>query len=689
MSKKFVVPSVFTAVDKFSGPVSKMSRNAETSMARMERKFRRVGDVSRNVSEKSAMIGVAILAPLALAANEAVKFESAMAGVAKVANVDIGSKAFEKLSTQAKQLGVTLGIDAKEAAGLMANLAQGGVAIDDLDRVARQAGKMGVAFDMTGDMAGEAFIKTKNALGGTIEETQAVMDTVNMLSNTFAAQASDIVTFMAKSGSAVARQLGTSGSEMAAFGTQLISTGKSAEVSATLMKTFGKVVARTESLKKVFDSVGGGADGMMKVIEDGSKLGEDAQNSYFAQFGENAALVQLLAKDFDKLAIKVDASRNSMQNAGSVQEEFENITNKAGFKLEKMKSRIMSVAITLGTALIPIISKAVEKITPLIESFSTWMSENKSSVKTFIKVAAVVGTLAIATSLVSGAVAIASKGFAIYKLAIKSYAWAVDVAKTVQLLWNAAMVANPVGLIIVSVAALAAGVYLLSDAFSSQTREQRLNNEVNKRALENSIDQRVEVQLLFSKLRKLNPESASYATTLAKIEGIQPGITKQYGLQSGAADKLNEAEKRLLATITERADLQAKKDVLADTAKEVVNLKNKEHTYWEETLAAWSSPAAFFGDADAIKKSVMASRQVDIDKKEASMSDLEGQIISGEEALANPQKTQTVATTNNINKASKEQFEFSFTPEFQRLLTMNRKGGTTNNMAMPETPPTN
>jgi len=419
MSKKFVVPSVFTAVDKFSGPVSKMSRNAETSMARMERKFRRVGDVSRNVSEKSAMIGVAILAPLALAANEAVKFESAMAGVAKVANVDIGSKAFEKLSTQAKQLGVTLGIDAKEAAGLMANLAQGGVAIDDLDRVARQAGKMGVAFDMTGDMAGEAFIKTKNALGGTIEETQAVMDTVNMLSNTFAAQASDIVTFMAKSGSAVARQLGTSGSEMAAFGTQLISTGKSAEVSATLMKTFGKVVARTESLKKVFDSVGGGADGMMKVIEEGSKLGEDAQNSYFAQFGENAALVQLLAKDFDKLAIKVDASRNSMQNAGSVQEEFENITNKAGFKLEKMKSRIMSVAITLGTALIPIISKAVEKITPLIESFSTWMSENKSSVKTFIKVAAVVGTLAIATSLVSGAVAIASKGFAIYKLAIK------------------------------------------------------------------------------------------------------------------------------------------------------------------------------------------------------------------------------------------------------------------------------
>ena len=251
MSKKFVVPSVFTAVDKFSGPVSKMSRNAEASMGRMERKFRKVGDVSRNVSRKSAMVGVAILAPLALATREAVRFESAMAGVAKVANVDIGSKAFNKLGDQAKKLGITLGIDAKEAAGLMANLAQGGVAIDDLDRVAKLAGKMGVAFDMTGDMAGEAFIKTKNALGGTIEETQAVMDTVNMLSNTFAASASEIVTYMANSGSGIARAVGASGSELAAFGAQFISIGKTAEVSATLMKTFTRKVLQTKSLRKV------------------------------------------------------------------------------------------------------------------------------------------------------------------------------------------------------------------------------------------------------------------------------------------------------------------------------------------------------------------------------------------------------------------------------------------------------
>ena len=95
MSKKFVVPSVFTAVDKFSGPVNKMSRNAESSMARMERKFRKVGDTAFSVSRKSAMVGAAILTPLVLATREAVKFESAMAGVAKVANVDIGSKAFE------------------------------------------------------------------------------------------------------------------------------------------------------------------------------------------------------------------------------------------------------------------------------------------------------------------------------------------------------------------------------------------------------------------------------------------------------------------------------------------------------------------------------------------------------------------------------------------------------------------
>ena len=687
MSKKFVVPSVFTAVDKFSGPVNKMSRNAESSMARMERKFRKVGDTAFSVSRKSAMVGAAILTPLVLATREAVKFESAMAGVAKVANVDIGSDKFKELGDQAKALGVTLGIDAKEAAGLMANLAQGGVAIEDLDRVAKLAGKMGVAFDMTGDIAGEAFIKTKNALGGTIEETQAVMDTVNMLSNTFAASASEIVTYMANSGSGIARAVGASGSELAAFGAQFISIGKTAEVSATLMKTFTRKVLQTKSLRKVYDSVGGGAAGMLAVIEKGTKMASKEQDMYFSQFGERAIDIQTLATNFGDLTKKVDASRNSMENAGSVQSEFENITDTAGFKLEKMKSRLMSMAISLGDALIPMISAAVEKVTPLIESFSTWMSENRSSVKTFMKVAAAVGGLALAVSLVSGVVGVATKAFAIYKYGVLAFNYVAKAARIAQLAWNAAMMANPIGLFIGVAVAATAAVVALSGAFSSQTREQRLNNEVQERALANSIDQRVEVNLLFNKLRKLTPESDAYAKTLSKIEAIQPGITKQFNLQTGAIDAQNKAREAMIENIMKEAKARATAELIQEKVKTAMQAETRDLSTMESIGALLSG--VLLGNQNAEQEFRLKEKFGALkDAETLSAQQFEAE-TNPEDRAANPQKTQTIASSQMINRATKENIELTVTDEFRNLFSLNRKGQTSTNMAMPAVPPTN
>src|SRR5690606_12533606 len=97
----------------------------------------------------SALIGIGILAPLALATKQAIDFESAMADVAKVANVKIGTTEFEKLGDSAKKLSIDLAVSANDAAELMAGLAQGGVAIQDLDRISQLAGRVGVAFGIS------------------------------------------------------------------------------------------------------------------------------------------------------------------------------------------------------------------------------------------------------------------------------------------------------------------------------------------------------------------------------------------------------------------------------------------------------------------------------------------------------------------------------------------------------------
>jgi TP901 family phage tail tape measure protein len=688
VSKKYVVPSIFTAVDKFSGPVNKMSRSAESSMARMERKSRKISDRAFSISRQSAMMGAAIIAPLALATREAVKFESAMADVAKVANVEIGSSQFKQLGDQAKALGIDLGTSSEEAAGLMANLAQGGVAIKDLDRVSRIAGKMGVAFGISGDLAGEAFIKTRNALGGTIKQTEAVMDTINMFGNTTAAASDQLVNFMAKGGSSVARVAEASGSELAAFGSQFISMGKSAEISATIMQRFIKTTMQNKQLRPVFEEAGGGAAGMMAIIEKGSKLSGKAQDEYFSNFGEYGLQIQLLAKNFDGLESKINASRDATANAGSVQKEFENRTNTSGFKLEQMKTRLTNVAISLGEALIPLVSKAVEKITPLIEKFSTWVSENRGTVKTIMKVAAAVGGLALAVSAVSGIVGIATKAFAIYKYGVIAFNAVVKAARIAQIAWNAAMSANPLGLFIGVAVAAGAAVAALSSEFSSQTRAQRLNNEVQKRALDNTIDQRVEMDLLFGKLKKLNPESESYKNNLAKLERLQPGVTKQYNLQKGAIDDLTIAHKDLIEQMDKKAERDAAQQMLTESSKNILELEQKLKT--QKDQGAFSEFIQGFGDYDNTKTRLIERLAEAREKRTMLRSRLNQDIPEEDKRVANPDKARQDGMRETVENTTKEQIELTMGEDLKGLLNMNRGGnGGASGVSFPYAPTTN
>jgi len=228
------IPTIFTAVDNFSSKVDGMS-NKLTTFSEKASKYAEAG-------AKSALIGGAVLASLTMPVKAAIQFEDVMADVAKVTNTDIGSAAFNKLGDEAKELSGILAIMPDQAAGLMANLAQGGVATDDLRRVGEMAGKVGVAFGISADYASDAFVKTQNALGGTIESTSDLMDVMNKLSDTSASSASEILTFMASGGSGAARQLGQAGKEMTAIGSAMISQGISANEAATAMQRFATVV---------------------------------------------------------------------------------------------------------------------------------------------------------------------------------------------------------------------------------------------------------------------------------------------------------------------------------------------------------------------------------------------------------------------------------------------------------------
>jgi hypothetical protein len=76
------IPSIFRAVVKISGPGDTMPRSAEASMSKFERSLRSVSQSAFQTSRNTALMAVGIIAPMAVFANEAVKFESQMSNVA-------------------------------------------------------------------------------------------------------------------------------------------------------------------------------------------------------------------------------------------------------------------------------------------------------------------------------------------------------------------------------------------------------------------------------------------------------------------------------------------------------------------------------------------------------------------------------------------------------------------------------
>jgi len=140
-------------------------------------------------------------------------------------------------------------------------------------------------------------------------------------------------------------------------------------------------------------------------------------------------------------------------------------------------------------------------------------------------------------------------------------------------LLNVAWLASPIGLIIAGVVALGGAIYALTRRKKELTTAEKLASEVQTRAMENTIDQRVEISLLFNKLRNLESGTDAYRETLAKVEAIQPGITEQFDLQAGSVRNLAAAEAELTKNILKRAQTQAKSEILAEKTRELLELQ--------------------------------------------------------------------------------------------------------------------
>lgn len=328
---------------------------------------------------------------VAQVADAAVKFESSMADVRKVVDFD-SPEQFKQMGKDILDLSTRIPMAAEGLAQIVAAGGQSGIARDELLGFAESAAKMGVAFDITAEQAGDMMAKWRTAFKMGQSDVVKLADKINFLGNTTAASApliSDVVTRIGPLGSVG----GVASGEIAALGASLVGSGVTSEIAATGIKNLILALVSGESATKsqneAFAALGLNAVDMAKymqkdargailsVLEAVQRLDKEQQASVMAElFGkESISAIAPLLSNLDALKTNFDAVATASKYAGSMEKEFQTRAETTANAMELMNNSIYRTKVAIGQGLLPAIAPVASVVADAATAVGNFATE--------------------------------------------------------------------------------------------------------------------------------------------------------------------------------------------------------------------------------------------------------------------------------------------------------------------------
>lgn len=328
---------------------------------------------------------------VAQVADAAVKFESSMADVRKVVDFD-SPEQFKQMGKDILDLSTRIPMAAEGLAQIVAAGGQSGIARDELLGFAEGAAKMGVAFDITAEQAGDMMAKWRTAFKMGQSDVVKLADKINFLGNTTAASApliSDVVTRIGPLGSVG----GVASGEIAALGASLVGSGVTSEIAATGIKNLILALVSGESATKsqneAFAALGLNAIDMAKymqkdargailsVLEAVQRLDKEQQASVMAElFGkESISAIAPLLSNLDALKTNFDAVSDASKYAGSMEKEFQTRAETTANAMELMNNSIYRTKVAIGQGLLPAIAPVASVVADAATAVGNFATE--------------------------------------------------------------------------------------------------------------------------------------------------------------------------------------------------------------------------------------------------------------------------------------------------------------------------
>ncbi|WP_300827106.1 phage tail tape measure protein [Helicobacter sp. UBA3407] len=337
-------------------------------------------------SFKSSFIEkAAIGASIAMPVKAAIDFESSMADVKKVVDFD-SKEELNAFGAEIRKLSQTIPLLPTELAKITASGGQLGIAKKDLMGFTTLVAKIGTAFDMSAQQAGDTMAKIMNVYGLGLKEMEGLGDTINHISDNSAAKASEITEVLQRIGG-TAKVMGLSAENAAALGSAFIAMGKAPEVAGTAINSlFTKLLApekQTAGFRKALEEIGLSAEELKDSIQNNPQKGlEDflqtltevekseqmgiLSSLFGAEFGDDMALL-VSGIDNYKKAVSLANDKNKV---GSLQREFETRAATTENALTLLKSSVLNLGITIGSILLPPLNMVISAINPIVNGFA-------------------------------------------------------------------------------------------------------------------------------------------------------------------------------------------------------------------------------------------------------------------------------------------------------------------------------
>lgn len=459
---------------------TKAVKSTEKAMAAQDARARRKADRAGMGGQVMgvAAVGMAFAAPI----RKAIQFESVMSDVKKVVQFETPEQ-FKKMGMDILDLSTRMPMAADGIAAIVAAAGQSNIAREDLLEFAESATKMGIAFDLSGDQAGEIMAKWRTSMGLTQPEVVGLADAVNHLSNNMSAEAGDLAQVVRRMG-AVAKSSGLAATETAALGASFLAAGAGPEVAGTALKNFLGALTRgtaaTSAQRSAFAALGFDAVEMAERMQTDAKgaiadvlqaiqdMDAAEQPAIISQlFGEESkAAIMPLIGNVQNLSSAFQLVGDKAKYAGSMQAEYNEKKGTTENQLQLAANGLAKTSIVVGEQFLPVLSEVVGVLTQGIHVVGEFAQAHPELIRVVglagagllgLKVATIGAKFAFGGVLDS--VHAARKGFGLFRSGIGLVGKAFPAVMAALRGLSMAMLTNPIGLAITGIA-LAAGLII-------------------------------------------------------------------------------------------------------------------------------------------------------------------------------------------------------------------------------------